>query len=188
MRKKKVEPPAAAAPHVEALQKVIGLPDFKVVEKGKGSVALEMTRDSNAALQRIFASKSEQFANEMLMQLRNNVMAKVIDNEKALISGIALINAIKPQNELETLLAMQMAAIHQAAMTFSWRLSGAETIPQQDSAERTLNKLTRTFCTQIEALKRYRTGGEQKVIVQHVNVNDGGQAIVGAVEQGKGRG
>jgi hypothetical protein len=33
----------------------------------------------------------------------------------------------------------------------------------------------------IEALKRYRTGGEQKVTVQHVTVNDGGQAIVGAV-------
>jgi hypothetical protein len=32
----------------------------------------------------------------------------------------------------------------------------------------------------MEALKRYRTGGEQKVTVQHVSVNsinDGGQAI-----------
>ena len=34
---------------------------------------------------------------------------------------------------------------------------------------------------QVEALKRYRTGGEQKVTVQHVTVNDGGQAIVGSV-------
>jgi hypothetical protein len=33
----------------------------------------------------------------------------------------------------------------------------------------------------METLKRYRTGGEQKVTVQHVNVNDGGQAIVGNV-------
>jgi hypothetical protein len=35
----------------------------------------------------------------------------------------------------------------------------------------------------MEALKRYRTGGEQKVTVQHVLVNDGGQAIVGDVVQ-----
>ena len=34
---------------------------------------------------------------------------------------------------------------------------------------------------QMEALKRYRTGGEQWVTVQHVTVNEGGQAIVGAV-------
>jgi hypothetical protein len=33
----------------------------------------------------------------------------------------------------------------------------------------------------MEALKRYRTRGEQKITVQHVSVNDGGQAIVGNV-------
>jgi hypothetical protein len=35
----------------------------------------------------------------------------------------------------------------------------------------------------MEALKRYRTGGEQTVTVQHVNVGEGGQAIVGNVTQ-----
>jgi hypothetical protein len=35
----------------------------------------------------------------------------------------------------------------------------------------------------MEALKRYRTGGEQKVTVQHVSVSEGGQAIVGNVTQ-----
>ena len=31
--------------------------------------------------------------------------------------------------------------------------------------------------------KRYRTGGEQKVTVQHVSVSEGGRAIVGNVTQ-----
>jgi hypothetical protein len=35
----------------------------------------------------------------------------------------------------------------------------------------------------LEALKRYRSGGEQKVTVQHVSVSEGGQAIVGNVTQ-----
>jgi hypothetical protein len=35
----------------------------------------------------------------------------------------------------------------------------------------------------MEALKRYRSGGEQKVTVHHVSVNEGGQAIVGNVNQ-----
>jgi hypothetical protein len=43
------------------------------------------------------------------------------------------------------------------------------------------NKLTRTFASQVEALKRYRSGGEQKMTVQHVHVAEGGQAIVGNV-------
>ena len=38
----------------------------------------------------------------------------------------------------------------------------------------------------MEALKRYRTGGQQKVTVEHVTVNAGGQAIVGTVETGGG--
>jgi len=52
------------------------------------------------------------------------------------------------------------------------------------SAERAFNKLARTFAAQVEALKRYRTGGEQKVTVEHVTVNEGGQAIVGNVRHG----
>ena len=68
-------------------------------------------------------------------------------------------------------------------MTFARRLAHIENIPQQDSAERAFNKLLRTYTAQMEALKRYRTGGEQKVTVQHVTVGEGGQAIVGNVTQ-----
>jgi hypothetical protein len=49
-----------------------------------------------------------------------------------------------------------------------------------------LNKLARTFASQVEALKKYRSAGEQTIKVQHVTVNDGGQAIVGNVSQGGG--
>jgi hypothetical protein len=63
------------------------------------------------------------------------------------------------------------------------RLANGDTIQQQDSAERALNKLSRTFATQMEALKRYRAGDQQKVTVEHVDVHEGGQAIVGHVEQ-----
>jgi hypothetical protein len=66
-------------------------------------------------------------------------------------------------------------------MTFARRLSHVENIPQQDSAERAFNKLTRTFAAQMSALKDYRSRGEQKMTVQHVHVAEGGQAIVGNV-------
>ena len=71
-------------------------------------------------------------------------------------------------------------------MTFARRLAHVDNIPQQDSAERAFNKLTRTFTAQVEALKRYRTGGEQKVTVQHVTVNEGGQAVVGDISRSAG--
>jgi hypothetical protein len=86
--------------------------------------------------------------------------------------------AAKPKDQFEAMLSAQIAAVHAATMTFARRLAHVETIPQQDSAERTLNKLARTYAMQMEALKHYRTGGRG---VQHVSVNDGGQAIVGNV-------
>jgi hypothetical protein len=100
---------------------------------------------------------------------------------------LSVIKGIEPQDQLEAMLAAQMAAVHNATITFVRRLAHVETIPQQDSAERAFNKLARTFAAQVEALKRYRTGGEKTVRVEHVTVNEGGQAIVGAVTHG-GRG
>jgi hypothetical protein len=84
------------------------------------------------------------------------------------------------------MLTAQMAAIHMATMGFAGQLPKVESIQEQDSAERALNKLARTYAMQLEALKRYRTGGEQKVTVQHVSVSEGGQAIVGNVTQETG--
>ncbi len=46
--------------------------------------------------------------------------------------------------------------------------------------------LTGTYTSQMEALRKYRNGGEQKVTVEHVNVHEGGQAIVGNVQGGGG--
>ncbi len=95
----------------------------------------------------------------------------------------SVIKGIEPKDQLEIMLAAQMAAVHMATMTFARRLAHVDQIVQQDSAERAFNKLARTFAAQMEALKRYRTGGEQRVTVQHVSVSDGGQAIVGNVTQ-----
>ncbi len=98
---------------------------------------------------------------------------------------MSVVRGVQPRDELEAMLAVQMGAIHQATMMMARRLNHVENIAQQDAAERALNKLARTYSTQMEALKRYRTGGQQKVTVEHVTVNQGGQAIVGNVQGGK---
>jgi hypothetical protein len=102
----------------------------------------------------------------------------------ALNSLVAFVASMRPRDELEAALATQMAITHLLTATMGRRLLRAEMLAQSDSAERAFNKLARTFTTQIEALKRYRTGGEQKVTVKHVTVNSGGQAIVGNVTHG----
>jgi hypothetical protein len=106
-------------------------------------------------------------------------------DEQKLNFILSVVKGIKPRDQIEAMLAAQMAAVHSATMKLFPQLADGEYFPRRDSAERTLNKLMRTFVTQMEALKRYRTGGEQTVTVQQVNVREGGQAIVGNVTQGE---
>ena len=137
-------------------------------------------------MMRALGTDSQEFMDGVLRQLANAVSPGKDADEEAINFALAVIAGIEPQDELETMLAMQMVAVHMATMTFTRRLAHVETLDQQHGSERALNKLARTFAMQMEALKRYRTGGEQKVVVQHVNVNEGGQAIVGAVDRGRG--
>lgn len=108
-------------------------------------------------------------------------------SETASNFALSVIRGVNPTDEVEAMLAAQMAAVHQSTMTMAKRLNRVEHIPQQDSAERALNKLARTFATQVQTLKKYRSKGEQTVRIERVTVEKGGQAVVGAVQTG-GRG
>jgi hypothetical protein len=44
------------------------------------------------------------------------------------------------------------------------------------------------YATQVEALRRLRHGGSQIVRVEHVHVNEGGQAVIGNVKSNSGSG
>ena len=107
-------------------------------------------------------------------------------DEDASNFALGFVDSMAPQDPAEALLVAQMAAIHQAAMMLARRLNHVDTIPQQDAAERALNKLARTYAAQMEALKRYRAKVQQTVRVEHVTVESGGQAVVGNVVQGGG--
>jgi hypothetical protein len=127
------------------------------------------------------ASADEDFLNGIMYQLANARAHGQDIDERGLNFMLSVIKGIEPRDQLEAMLAAQMAAVHVATMTFARHLAHAEEIVLVDSTERAFNKLTRTFAMQMEALKRYRTGAEQKVTLQHVSVAEGGQAIIGNV-------
>ncbi len=128
-----------------------------------------------------FGSKNDAFIEGLVSQIVNLGSQGAKPDERGMAFVASMIAGIKPRDEAEAMLAAQMAAVHNATMTFARRLAHVTNIQQQDSAERAFNKLCRTYTAQLEALKRYRTGGQQKITVKHVTVNEGGQAIVGNV-------
>lgn len=111
-------------------------------------------------------------------------------------NGISLINhnsillsEIGPKTGLEGMLAMQMVGVHNLCMeAMSKAAIKNSSVEALNSATNRVTKLTRTFVAQIEALTRHRNKGKQKMTIEHVHVNSGGQAIIGAVQQGGGGG
>lgn len=162
-------------------------PRFKLVEKNGNDILTPDHPDLATAfvlLQQAVGSTSVDFTSGLLDQLANAVTRGQKPSEPAFNFALEVVKGIEPRDQLEAMLAAQMAATHVQVMTFARRLNHVDNIPQQDSAERAFNKLARTFTAQVEALKRYRSAGEQTVRVEHVTVNEGGQAIVGNVTTG----
>jgi len=172
------------------IEKNKGKPPVPVVTvtQKDGVAAISIDHEDEAVgmilLMSALGTTSPDFLDGLLKQLLNVGTEGKDVNARGLNFMLSVVTSVEPRDQIEAMLAAQMAAVHMATMTFARRLAHVDTIPQQDSAERTFNKLSRTFAAQVGALKHYRTGGEQKVTVEHVTVNEGGQAIVGNVSHG----
>ena len=92
---------------------------------------------------------------------------------------------IGARDAIEGMLAVQMVATFEAAVECYRRAALAEqTFAGRELGLKYGEKLVRSFAALTDALDRHRGKGPQVVRVEHVTVQAGGQAIVGAVTQG----
>ena len=99
-------------------------------------------------------------------------------------AALAMIEAAAPKDEIEAALAVQMACTHTAAMAVLAKLDVAFATERRVAAfGSAAARLMRAYAIQVEVLRRLRTGGQQFVRVEHVHVNDGGQAVIGNVKK-----
>jgi len=104
------------------------------------------------------------------------------ERDRRLLAAVNMFAEIKPQNGLEGMLATQMVATHSAAMECLRRaMIPSQTFAGAEQSLKHANKLLQTFARQLEALDKHRGKGQQKITVEHVTVEAGGQAIVGNV-------
>jgi hypothetical protein len=149
----------------------------------------------SVALQEVFASASEDFANFNINALQNLLQAMgggVIPINAAL----AFIEGIAPTSELEAGMAMQIAGAHFASlqMTRKAMANSAEGYLEAAAAYTGMaTKFSRTMVAHVEALTKLRGGGRQIVEHRYINVNaanaivgDGTQAVFGGVNQTPG--
>lgn len=99
--------------------------------------------------------------------------------------ALQLVIGMAPQNTTEAMLSVQMAAIHLATMDAARRMHATPLdIEVVTCNTKALNSLARTFATQAEALKKLRSGGPQRVVVEHkhYHLHQGADVTGGGVE------
>ena len=103
------------------------------------------------------------------------------------VKAIDLFESLKPADGLEGMLAVQMVGTHNAAveslrraMIYDQSLEGRNVYLSQ--AERMMGMYMR----QVDALAKHRGKGHANITVGQVNVESGGQAVVGNVAAGVG--
>jgi hypothetical protein len=99
--------------------------------------------------------------------------------------GVDAANAIQAGNSLEKMLAHQLAAGHKATM----EMIGSVHPNSHDASEhaKRLNaaaRCMRAYQQGLETLRKLRQGGHQRIMVQYVNVSEGGQAVIGNIKKG----
>jgi hypothetical protein len=105
----------------------------------------------NPILMNAFGSADNEFVHGIFGQLRHAAWDGCEVDIDMLNFAVSTINCLGPRNEVQTMLAAQMAAVHMAVMKYARRLTIAETIEAQNIAQGILSKLARTFVSQTEA-------------------------------------
>ena len=134
-------------------------------------------------LKAALGTTSSDFVNATLVQIQNaSRMPSGGISEASVNAVLAFIEAAEPKNEIEAALAIQMACTHAVAMAVLSRAGGAYGGDRHVALLAAAGaRLLRAFATQVEAMRRLRSGGTQVIRVERIEVSDTAQAIIGNV-------
>ena len=124
---------------------------------------------------------------------------KLADEVHCVPLAVDTAETIQAKNSIEKMLAHQLAAAHKLAMTFAakaqqlivedengWYVKPTVYATEASRVANASARMMDAFQKGVLALHKLRTGGTQTVTVQHVNVSDGGQAVVTGGIGGRG--
>jgi hypothetical protein len=141
---------------------------------------LEITADSALTT---FGSKNSDIVTTMFDELINIIPEHLRQHNNYINSALATAHELKPRDSYERMLVTQIIATHTMAMEFLKRsMFPEQTVEGVDTNINRAAKLMRAFDKKTEALMKHRGKSDQKIQVQHINVQDNAQAIVGDVK------
>lgn len=145
----------------------------------------EPFKSSTDVIKHLTATTDSDLANEILIRgisaMPNPNSGNNVTNANMIVQGLA---DSEPKDATEAKLTVQATALYAQGMQYLKRAEGAlddDCFDKQGWNQifmKNALKLLRLHNETIEALSKYRRGGEQKVVVQHVNIDNRSQAIV----------
>lgn len=152
--------------------------------------ALKVTMNEGDAVDIALGDVSDEIRDIRLREIFESSHFLKNDTDEVKLSkfkaGIETLRDFAPVGEMERMLVSQMIGTHGAAMECLRRaMIPDQTFEGRDSNLKHAEKLLAIYAKQIDTLNKHRGKGQQKITVKHVNVEAGGQAIVGNVEAGK---
>lgn len=155
----------------EALLQLPGLPEMA---HGEAIPKRGMTLKDTLAAPDAVALDASAHRLELLDRLGTDCAALALDAA----------DSISAENSLERMLAHQLAAAHKAALQMIDKAMLCQDVTDKTRLLNAASRMMSTYQAGLLTIQRLRSKGEQHITVQHVTVANGGQAIVGNVNQG----
>jgi len=133
---------------------------------------------------KLTGTRTDEVAFRIVEQVGNSLIRPTVDGPaNCVVHAIRMIAELEPTNLTEAMLATQTIGTHEAAMWFLARATHKDqTVEGCDLNLLRATRLMRLHLDQIEAMQKLKgKAGQQRVVVEHVNVLAGGQAVVGAI-------
>lgn len=113
---------------------------------------------------------------------------KLLLNQGPGVAAMALdaADSIQAQNSLEKMLVHQLTTLHHVTMEQLALISSRQEATSRRKHLHAAAKCQSVFQAGLLSLKKLRQTGHQRILVQYVNVSEGGQAVIGNIERGSG--
>lgn len=137
----------------------------------------------------LIINKQDKFSRSIIRNgalASNDISNEKFDLKEARSLCAEGISALGAQNGLESMLAAQMLSVHQLQQRSMVYANAADDFELKKYYTNAAIKLANSFVQQANMLAKLRGMGGQKIIVERVDVHQGGQAVVGNI-QGIGR-
>ncbi len=116
----------------------------------------------------------------------NNIRSDSFDLDEAKEKSCDALTALNAQSSLQAMLVAEMLSIHELQQTTMAFAIGASDFELKKCYTNSAIKLANCFTQQAAVLAKLQGIGGQKIIVERVDVHQGGQAIVGNIQGGMG--